>query len=89
MIKSTGLVTADTNNPTVQELHGFSFRETTGVADAVLRLRSGSASGTVLFTVSLQASESASLSLTKPIKSSDGVYVQLASGTVEGTLLYT
>lgn len=72
------------NQPCV--LHGFALAEAGVIpAAAKVRLRDGSATGTVLATVSLAASESVRDAL-PGLRVSTGVYLEVASGTVEGTV---
>lgn len=67
---------------------GFSIRETTGSATAVVRVYDGAgAAGTLLDTVSLGAAESArELYGSCGIWASDGIYVDVVSGAVEGSV---
>lgn len=75
-------------------LVGFSLRET-AASTAVIRLRNGSASGAILFTLSFAASEAITIilpvvkyqnALSGGFYCASGVYVETVSGTVEGSL---
>lgn len=71
-------------------LVGYSVRETTGAARAVLRLLDGtSTSGELLETISLAEGESASDTYSFPIKVTSGIYVDVVSGAVEGAVRFT
>lgn len=67
---------------------GFSLREVSGTGAAVIRIRDGSATGTILDTVSLVANESSSDHYgTSPLWANGKIYVQLVSGTLpEGSI---
>lgn len=72
---------SEPNKPRVY--YGFSFRETTGSAGAVFRIRTGGASGDI----SLAAGESARHDYSPGgIDARDGIYFELVSGTVEGAV---
>jgi len=65
---------------------GFSVRETAG-STAVLRIHNGtSAAGTLLDSVSLAAGESAREFYSPPIWASLGVFVDVISGSIEGSV---
>jgi hypothetical protein len=66
---------------------GFQLRETTGLAVALVRIwDAASATGTILDEISLAANESAreNYSIAKTAKV--GVYVEIVSGTVAGSI---
>lgn len=67
---------------------GFSIRETSGSAGAVVRIfdNASAASGTVLDEISLTAGESAREWYESGIWASNGVYVDVVSGAVAGSV---
>lgn len=67
---------------------GFSIRETSGGAVAVVRIwdNPSAASGTVLEEISLASGESARENYPAGIRASLGVYVQVVSGAVAGSI---
>jgi hypothetical protein len=66
--------------------HGFSVRETAG-ATAVLRVHAGTSNtGEVLDTVSLAANESAREYYEEGLTVRSGIYVDIVSGAVEGSI---
>jgi DNA uptake protein ComE-like DNA-binding protein len=77
---ASGLVIADTT------LMGFSVREAAGTpAAAAMRLRAGTATGTILATVTLSAGESVRDWFgPSGIQAAGGVYLELLSGTITG-----
>jgi hypothetical protein len=68
--------------------HGFAMRETSGGAGAVVRIydNPSAASGTLLDTISLVAGESAGPFYEKGIEAQLGIYVDVVSGAVEGSI---
>lgn len=66
---------------------GFSVRETAG-AVAVVRIydHASAASGTLLDTISLAASESRAEYYAQGIWAVNGIYVKIVSGTIEGSV---
>ena len=80
-------ITVNTNHAGVRNLSGFSIRETAGAA-AVVRFRVGTVSGTILETLSLVANASLGVVYGRgnAKRAEDGVYVQVVSGTIEGSL---
>lgn len=66
---------------------GFSIRETAGAA-AVVRIydHASAASGNLLDTIRLAANESARECYPRGIRADNGVYVDIVSGTVEGSV---
>jgi hypothetical protein len=82
-------ITSDTLHGAADKWTGFSIRESAGTpAVATVNFRQGSVSGTILGTAELAATESASLYLETPIAAQDGVYVQVVTGTITGSLFY-
>lgn len=68
--------------------HGFSLRETAG-STAVVRIYDGtSATGTLLDSVSFVANESAREWYPDGIETSLGIYVDIISGAVEGSVRF-
>ena len=67
---------------------GFSIRETSGAAAAVVRIydHASAASGTVLDEISLDAGESAREWYESGIWASSGVYIDVVSGAVAGSV---
>lgn len=67
--------------------YGFSFRETSGSAPATVRIYdSDTATGTLLDTVQLVANESTADFYPGGIRAQNGLYVDLVSGAVEGSV---
>lgn len=68
--------------------HGFSLRETTGSAAALVRVFDDpdSANGTVLDEIALSAGESAREYYSPGLPALTGVYYQLVSGAATGSL---
>ena len=78
----------DSNHPAIALWRGFAVRETAAGA-AVVNFRSGSATGDILWPLNLAASEAAGIvfdSGDDAIESPDGVYVEVVSGSIVGTL---
>lgn len=67
---------------------GFTIRETSGSATAVVRLfdNASAASGTVLDEVSLNAGESAREYYVEGVWAINGIYVDVVSGSVAGSV---
>ncbi len=80
-------VTVNALHPSVKVWRGFSFAETASSA-AYVRFRKGSATGDVAVHLKLAADESATIVVTKDnaLEMDTGVYVEVVSGTVAGTL---
>lgn len=68
------------------EYRGFAIRETAGSTAVVRIYDNTAASGTLLDTISLAASESLSALYSPGIAASTGIYVDVVSGTVEGSI---
>lgn len=68
---------------------GWSLRETGGTNPAVVRLRSGRDSGgELIFTITVPAGQSSNVCAPAPgISYGDGVYVEVVSGVLEGSVL--
>lgn len=66
---------------------GFTIRETAG-ATALVRIfdHASAASGTVLEEISLAANESARECYTRGVRADNGIYVQVVSGAVAGSV---
>ncbi len=82
--------TNDANHPSVKLWRGFAYRET-GSAAAVINFRLESATGDILWPLNIAADEAGGIIFgdEKPqnaILSTAGVYVQVVSGAVVGTL---
>lgn len=73
--------------PTARIYHGFSLRETTGAATALVRVRDGSVTGLIMETIALNASESAREFYPAGLlaKSTNGIYIEVASGAIAGS----
>jgi hypothetical protein len=90
-LNSAGYAASQGISRSAGRLAGFSFREVTGAA-AVIRLRDGAdrdlaANGDLLVTVSLIGNESdRDWFMPGGISFGYGVYVEIVSGTVEGTI---
>lgn len=68
---------------------GFSLRETSGSASALVVVFDGSATGTILDEVALAAGESArELYNNFTMKAGSGLFVQVVSGAVAGSIRY-
>ena len=68
---------------------GFSLRETSGAAVALVRLwDAASATGTILDEISLAANESARESYPVPLTAKTGVYIEVVSGAVVGSIRF-
>lgn len=66
---------------------GFSLRETAGSTAAVRVYDNASAaSGTLLDTISLAANESAREDYAAGLQAENGIYIDIVSGTVEGSV---
>jgi len=67
--------------------HGYALRDSGG-AGAVVRIwdSPSAASGTILDTINLAAGESAAPFYEKGIEAQTGIFVQVVSGTVEGSI---
>jgi hypothetical protein len=70
---------------------GFSVRETTAVSNAVLRVydNASMAAGTVIDEISLLPNESAREYYNGGIFTEFGIYVEIVSGAVAGSIRYT
>lgn len=66
----------------------FTARETTGTTAAVFRLRAGTVAGVILATVTLAANESVREQIggIGGLTATGGVYYELVSGTVAGSV---
>lgn len=76
------------NHPSIKQWRGFAIRESAGAA-AVVNFRSGSATGDILWPLNLAADEAAGIILGSgedAIDSTAGMYVEVVSGTVVGTM---
>lgn len=71
-------------------LRGYSFRETSGTAAAVLRVRAGfNATANLIASVSLVAGESVRDYFGESgLRADTGLYVEVVSGVVEGSVWY-
>ncbi len=80
-------ITGDANHATVERLAGFSLKEDASAA-AFIRLRVATVSGQIVWEQSFGAGESRSIVFDKNdfVSTPGGVYVQEASGSVEGVL---
>ncbi len=81
-------INADSNHKGVTIWRGFAIRETAG-APAVINFRLGAVAGDILWPLNLAADEAAGIILGQgedAIESTAGVYVEVASGTIVGTL---
>ncbi len=78
----------DTNHSHIVSWRGFAIRETASAA-AVVNFRNGTATGDILWPLNLAADEAAGIILGRSddaIACPDGVYVEVVSGSVVGTL---
>ncbi len=81
-------INADSNHKGVTLWRGFAIRETASAA-AIINFRLGSVTGDILWPLNLSADEAAGIILGQgedAIESSAGVYVEVASGAITGTL---
>jgi hypothetical protein len=90
---AAGLV-APTNTGTagqqIRRFNGYSVRETAGAAAVVRIWNNTAASGTLLATIALAANGSASSSAAgRGVAATNGIFVEIVSGTVEGTVFYS
>ena len=76
-------ITANTLH-SLDYLYGFSVRATVA---ASVNIRETGVAGDILFVLDLATDESATIVLPSPIGAEDGIYVQVATGTVFGVLL--
>jgi hypothetical protein len=68
-------------------LAGWAFRETSGTAGAVIRLRSGlDVNQPVILAIALAANESTRDFPGLPVELPKGLYLELVSGTIEGNI---
>jgi len=80
-------ITADTNHTAVVRFAGFTIRESAGTpAVAAVNFRDETVSGQILWVLELAANESAGIVFPGHVSTASGVYVQVVSGTVSGTL---
>lgn len=78
-------VVAATSNANITKFLGFSIYED-AAATAQWTFRHGSATGTILASVKLAASESATVMFPFPIATPEGVWVVEVSGSITGTV---
>ena len=78
-------ITGDSNHSGVERLKAFSLAETAS-STAAVRLRKASVSGTIVMRVNLAADESVYYEFEEGKAFEGGVYVEVISGTIEGTL---
>lgn len=81
-------IAAGSNHPAIAVWRGFAIRESAGAA-AVVNFRNGTATGDMLWPLNLAADEAAGILLPSgddAIESPAGVYVEVVSGTIVGTL---
>lgn len=87
--RATALTGSDQVVSAVPSLYyGFSIRETSGSASAVVRVydNASAASGTILEEVSLAAAESAREYYANGIRAVNGLYLDVVSGAVAGSV---
>jgi hypothetical protein len=78
---------SDTATATAARYIGITVHETSGTASAVVRIRNQNVSGTILDVVSLLPNESVSLTYPRGRAAASGtIFVQVASGAVEGSV---
>jgi hypothetical protein len=89
-MRSTAVALTGSNQTVAQSSAtycGFSIRETTGTAQATVRVWNGtSATGTLLDDIALSAGQSARELYPEGILADVGIFVQIVSGTVAGSL---
>ena len=78
-------ISADSNHTGVTSFCGFGVRET-GSAAAVVNFRIGSVTGDIIAPLALAADESATISYGNTVSTPTGVYVQVVSGAIAGSL---
>lgn len=77
----------DAATATATKYIGITVRETSNAATAVVRIRNSGAGGTILDTITLVANESVSYTYPRGRAAASGtVYIQVVSGTVEGSV---
>ena len=82
----------NSNHPSVKLWRGFAYRET-GAAAAVINFRLETATGDILWPLNVAADEAGGIIFgdDKPqnaIESTEGVFVEVVSGAIVGTLFY-
>jgi len=72
---------------TAKDYRGFTIRETSGTATALMRIwdNASAASGTCIEEISLVANESRSEFYGTGVKTLNGIYVQVSSGSISGS----
>lgn len=79
-------LTANTNHATVTRFAGFDIRESAGTGSAAANLRSGSATGQILFVLEITTKDNAAIVFPAHMPTPLGVYVEVLSGSVSGVL---
>lgn len=84
---SSGVIvdTSEQTNPNVTYM-GFTLAETAG-GTAKVRVRQASASGTILDTIPMAAGEGVADYYPQGIRCDGDLYIEIVSGTVEGSVL--
>lgn len=83
-------VAANEGIPAANWLSGYTFQETSGSATAEIVIHNGADNtGPVIGYINLAAGESIPPTmLAKPVATPDGIYVEVVSGAVEGSIFY-
>lgn len=80
-------ITPDSLHSGVEDLWGFSIRDTGG-SGAVVNLREGADDGQIMFTVAVGTDASVNAVFPRTVTFNGDCYVEVASGTITGTLIY-
>lgn len=87
IVKAVDISGADEAVASGRTYHGFSLKETSGAASATVKIYRGSdATGDLVEVVQLAASESAREFYPGGISVSFGIYIDIVSGSVEGSV---
>lgn len=85
----TQVITPDSKHAAVERLYGFTISDDSSAA-AVVNLREGSASGTIVMPLNIPADGTAAMMFGKAtyLEFPGGCYVEEVSGSIEGALYY-
>lgn len=82
-------ISSNANHANVQRLVGWSIKEAAGSPSvATVTLRNGAVGAQILFEIELAADEATNIVFPRSIRTEDGVYVEVVTGTVSGVLFY-
>lgn len=80
------VITGNANHVSASALHGWSMRATTA---AVVNLRKASGSGDIVASVNIPLNETSNASFDRPLYIDGGVYVEVVSGAIVGSLWHS